>query len=446
MESASLKDKVPPYNEDAESAVLGALLINFNLDALDIVRMYLGVGDFFRTGHQHIFHAIEQLEKKGSGVDLLTLIEELKSEALLERAGGAAYVSGLTSSVPTTANIEYYSKIVRECSIRRRLLTISADIHAQAHDESKDTSEILEEVERQVFDINDQRSVDYIQSAGDVIKEAIFAIEQRYSQKGDFTGVPSGFDDLDAMTTGFQKSEMIVIGARPSVGKTAFALTVAANIAIKQKINCGFFTLEMTTLSVMQRLLSLQANINSNKIRTGLLKPSDFNSLTDAASSIYDAPLWIDDTPNMKLLDLRAQARRMVSKFDVKIIFVDYLGLITFEDKRIPRHEQMAEVSRSLKALARELDIPIVALSQVGRQTEGKAPGLADLRESGAIEQDADMVMFLHRERGIDNHEGTPENIETELIIAKQRNGPVGVVKMAFIPHFTKFVPLAHSN
>ncbi|MBF9017211.1 MULTISPECIES: replicative DNA helicase [unclassified Oceanispirochaeta] len=446
MESVSLKDKVPPYNEDAESAVLGALLINFNLDALDIVRMYLGVGDFFRTGNQHIFNAIEQLEKKGSGVDLLTLIEELKSEALLERAGGAAYVSGLTSSVPTTANIEYYSKIVRECSIRRRLLTISAEIHAQAHDESKDTSEILEEVERQVFDINDQRSVDSIQSAGDVIKEAIFAIEQRYSQKGDFTGVPSGFDDLDAMTTGFQKSEMIVIGARPSVGKTAFALTVAANIAIKQKINCGFFTLEMTTLSVMQRLLSLQANINSNKIRTGLLKPSDFNSLTDAASSIYDAPLWIDDTPNMKLLDLRAQARRMVSKFDVKIIFVDYLGLITFEDKRIPRHEQMAEVSRSLKALARELDIPIVALSQVGRQTEGKAPGLADLRESGAIEQDADVVMFLHRERGIDSHEGTPENIETELIIAKQRNGPVGVVKMAFIPHFTKFVPLAHSN
>ena len=190
------------------------------------------------------------------------MIEELKSEALLERAGGAAYVSGLTSSVPTTANIEYYSKIVRECSIRRRLLTISADIHAQAHDESKDTSEILEEVERQVFDINDQRSVDSIQSAGDVIKEAIFAIEQRYSQKGDFTGVPSGFDDLDAMTTGFQKSEMVVIGARPSVGKTAFALTVAANIAIKQKINCGFFTLEMTTLSVMQRLLSLQANIN----------------------------------------------------------------------------------------------------------------------------------------------------------------------------------------
>ncbi|MDC7232346.1 MAG: DnaB-like helicase N-terminal domain-containing protein, partial [Spirochaetales bacterium] len=203
MDSASLKDKVPPYNEDAESAVLGALLINFNLDALDTVRTYLGVGDFFRTGHQHIFQAIEQLEKKGSGVDLLTVIEELKSEALLENSGGVAYITGLTSSVPTTANIEYYSKIVQECSIRRRLLNISADIHAQAHDESKDTSEILEEVERQVFDINDERSVDSMSYAGVVIKEAMYAIVQRFSQKGVFTGVPSGFDDLDSMTTWF---------------------------------------------------------------------------------------------------------------------------------------------------------------------------------------------------------------------------------------------------
>ncbi len=446
MDNISLKDKVPPYNEEAEAAVLGALLINFSLDNLDTVRMYLGPGDFFKSANQKIFNAIETLEKKGSGVDLLTVTEELKSQGLLERSGGVGYIAELTSSVPTTANIGYYSKIVQETSIRRKLLNIGAEIHAQAHNDSLETSEIVEDIERKVFEINDQRSVDSMKSAGDVIKEAIYAIEQRYSQKGDFTGIPSGFDELDSMTTGFQSSEMIVIGARPSVGKTAFALTLAANVAIKKKIPCGFFTLEMTTLSVMQRLLSIQANIHSNKIRTGLLKPSDFNSLTDAASHIYEAPLWIDDTPNMKLLDLRSQARRMVSKFGVKIIFIDYLGLITFEDKRIPRHEQMSEVSRSLKALARELEVPVVALSQVGRQTEGKAPGLADLRESGAIEQDADMVMFLHRDRGIDNSEGPPENIETELIIAKQRNGPVGVVKMAFIPHFTKFVPLAHTN
>ena len=446
MDNISLKDKVPPYNEEAEAAVLGALLINFSLDNLDTVRMYLGPGDFFKSSNQKIFNAIETLEKKGSGVDLLTVTEELKTQGLLEKSGGVGYIAELTSSVPTTANIGYYSKIVQETSIRRKLLNIGAEIHAQAHNDSLETSEIVEDIERKVFEINDQRSVDSMKSAGDVIKEAIYAIEQRYSQKGDFTGIPSGFDELDSMTTGFQSSEMIVIGARPSVGKTAFALTLAANVAIKKKIPCGFFTLEMTTLSVMQRLLSIQANIHSNKIRTGLLKPSDFNSLTDAASHIYEAPLWIDDTPNMKLLDLRSQARRMVSKFGVKIIFIDYLGLITFEDKRIPRHEQMSEVSRSLKALARELEVPVIALSQVGRQTEGKAPGLADLRESGAIEQDADMVMFLHRDRGIDNSEGPPENIETELIIAKQRNGPVGVVKMAFIPHFTKFVPLAHTN
>jgi len=306
----------------------------------------------------------------------------------------------------------------------------------------------VEEAEKYIFEINDrQQSSGSFKDAREVIQQTITAIEKRYQTKDNYTGVPGGFSALDDMTSGFQNQEMIIIGARPSVGKTAFALSLASNVAIAQGIPCGFFTLEMSAMSLMQRIIASEARINSQRLRSGLLRPSDFNALTDAAGRIYEAPLYIDDTPNIRLLELRSSARRMKSKHDVKILIVDYIGLISTEDKSIPRHEQMAEVSRSLKSLARELDIPIIALSQVGRQSEGKEPGLADLRESGAIEQDADMVMFLHRDRGIsDEGEGPPEMIETQLIVAKQRNGPVGTVKLAFIPHFTKFETLTYQN
>jgi len=252
------------------------------------------------------------------------------------------------------------------------------------------------------------------------------------------------------MTSGFQKSEFIVIGARPSVGKTAFALTMAANMAIRQHRAVGFFTLEMSDMALMQRMLASEARIDSMALRTGLLKPADFHSLTEAASRIYEAPLYIDDTPNIKLLDLRAQSRRLKSQQNVEIIFVDYIGLIEPETRgNTPRHEQVAEISRSLKSLARELDVPIVCLSQVGRQTEGKPPTLADLRESGSIEQDADVVIFLHRERGTEKSEEenyTPNNIETDLVVAKQRNGPVGMLKLAFLPKYTKFEALTREE
>jgi replicative DNA helicase len=231
-----------------------------------------------------------------------------------------------------------------------------------------------------------------------------------------------------------------VIGARPSVGKTALALTMAANMAIHNKFPVGFFTLEMSSMALMQRMLASEARIRSNSLRSGFLKPSDFHKLTEAASKIYEAPLYIEDTPSLRLLDLRALARRMRHQFNVSIIFIDYLTLITSENRELARHEQIAEISRSLKALARELDIPVVALSQVRRESEGKQPNLADLRESGSIEQDADVVIFLHRERlSADDQEELPRNIETDLIVAKQRNGPVGSMKIAFIPEYTKF-------
>ncbi|WP_020612321.1 replicative DNA helicase [Sediminispirochaeta bajacaliforniensis] len=442
MNSPSLKDKVPPHNSEAEAATLGAMLLD--PEAVGIVLRHLRPEDFYSGYNRNIYSAILSLFNKGQEVDLITLTDELRAKGKLEASGGAAYATTLTSVVPTSANVEYYAKIVKDSSIRRSLLKIAAELTSQSHDESIDSRELIEEAERKIFDITDNQQTGSYRGANEIINETIAAIEKLYHTKNSYTGIPSGFPDLDNMTSGFQRAEFIVIGARPSVGKTAFALSMAANMSIKKSVPIGFFTLEMSAQALMQRLVSSEARINSRNLRTGFLKPSDFYNLTEAAGRIYEAPLFIDDTPNIKLLDLRAQARRMRSKEGVEALFIDYIGLIEPENKgNVPRHEQVAEISRSLKSLARELDIPIISLSQVGRQSEGKAPTLADLRESGSIEQDADVVMFLHREResGKDGEQQT--SVKTELIVAKQRNGPVGTIEIAFIPHYTKFESLA---
>lgn len=448
MIPVELKDKIPPHNNDAEMATLGALVLDS--EALAVVLRYLRANDFYKLAHQKIFTAIVGLFNEGKGVDLLTLTDELRSEGALESAGGTAYVSTLTSVVPTSANVEYYAKIVQENSIRRLLLKIAGEMVSSAHDDSLDGRAVIEEAEKKIFAVTDSQQKGQYRVARDIVPGAISAIEQLYHRKESYTGVPTGFPELDNMTSGFQDSEFIIIGARPSIGKTALALTMAANMAIKNKIPVGFFTLEMSEMALMNRLIASESRISSEKLRSGMLKPSDFHNLTEAAGRIYEAPLYIDDTPNMKLLDLRAQARRMLSKEGVKIIFVDYIGLIEPESKNnVPRHEQVAEISRSLKSLAREMEIPIVCLSQVGRQSEGKTPSLADLRESGSIEQDADVVMFLHREKGPgqsdDQSRGTL-NIPTELIIAKQRNGPIGTVPIVFIPKYTRFENLSRDS
>lgn len=444
MVPAELKDKVPPHNEEAERATLGALLLD--PEALATVLRYLRADDFYRRANRVIFQAIVNLFQRGDVIDLITLTESLRSSGDLSAVGSSGYVTSLTSAVPTSANVEYYARIVRDSSVRRTMVRIASEIVSTAHDESLESRYIIEEAERKIFEITDRQQTGNYKSAAEVVAETIEAIEKLYHTKDNYTGVPSGFSDLDNMTSGFQRSEFIVIGARPSVGKTALACTMAANIAIRNKTPVGFFTLEMSDMALMQRIIASEARIGSQKIRTALLTPADFHALTEAAARIYEAPLYIEDTPNMKLLDLRAQARRMITQNDVQIIFVDYLTLITPErEANVPRHEQIAEISRSLKALARELDIPVIALSQVRRETEGKVPTLADLRESGSIEQDADVVIFLHRERNFDRDEdeGPMGNVETQIIVAKQRNGPVGTVHLAFLPQYTKFEQLA---
>lgn len=440
---------MPPNNQDAERATLGALLLN--PDSISQVVRLIRADDFYDNANQLVFHAILTLYTKGKKADLITLSDELKLSGRLEAAGGPAYVANLTSLVPSSANVDYYAQIVQECAIKRRLLSIAAQINADAHDDSMEARFVVEEAQKKIFDaIRNQQAVMY-KSMEEILPRTIQAIERLCQSKSEYTGIPSGFPDLDAMTSGFQNSEFSVIGARPSVGKTAIALTMAQHIAIKLKIPVGFFTLEMSDMALMQRLISSETRIPSMKLRTGLLKSSELNRIVDACSDIYDSPLYIVDMPNMKLLDLRSLARRMKSDKDVKIIFIDYLTLITSENSELPRHEQVAEISRSLKALARELEIPIIVLSQLKRETEGKKPTLADIRESGSVEQDADLVIFLHRERDTERRhdEGSGESIPptpTELIIAKQRNGPVGTVDAMFFPQYTRFESVDHSR
>lgn len=438
MIPAELKDKVPPHNSEAEQAVLGAVLLD--PEAVTVVLRHLRAEDFYVNANGAVFAAIISLYEKGQKADIITLTDELKSLGTLERAGGPGYVAGLTTVTPSSANVEYYARIVLETSIRRRLIKLSAELNSKAHDEATESSLVLDEAQASIFDITQNRQAVSYKSVKDLLPDTIKTIEKLFKNKNAFTGVPSGLGDLDSMTSGFQDSELIIIGARPSVGKTALALSMASYIAVKEHIPCAFFSLEMADMAIMQRLVSSEARIASNKIRTGLIKPSDFQALMDAAGRIYEAPLYIIDMPNMKLLDLRTMVRRLVAEKGVKIAFIDYLTLITHENADLPRWEQISSISRSLKALARELKIPIVALSQLKREAEGKSPGLADLRESGSIEQDADLIMFLHRDRELDKKrdEQSPV-IETQLIVAKQRNGPVGTTAIAFLPAYTRF-------
>ncbi|TVR67602.1 MAG: replicative DNA helicase [Spirochaetaceae bacterium] len=437
-----MEGRLPPHNIEAEVATLGAIL----LDAPAVTRVvdFVRPGDFYRQAHGRIFEAIVHLWDRGESIDLITLTNELQGSGQLERVGGAAYISSLTTAVPTSANVEYYAQIVQQTAIRRRLITLAAELTESCFDDTIPTRQVLEEAERRIFELAETNQTRTFLPAKDVVKRTVAAIEKLYHNQDAYTGVPSGFAALDNMTSGFQNSEFIVIGARPSVGKTALALSMAANMSVASKIPVGFFTLEMSDMALMQRMVAGEARIGSQTIRTGMLRSTDFANLTHAAGRIYEAPLWISDTPGMRLLDLRAQARRMVSQHGVRVIFVDYITLITSESNEAPRHEQIAEVSRSLKSLARELNVPVIALSQVSRETEGKRPLLSSIRESGSIEQDADVVLFLHRERNVEQASTETLNVvETELIVAKQRNGPVGTIKIAFVPRYTKFENLA---
>lgn len=430
-----LKDKVPPHNLDAEQAVLGALLLEWGAMS-DVVTM-LKADRFYSFQNQMIFEAMVSLFKQNVHGDTLTIINELTKLGKIEQAGGTAYIASLTDTVPTAANVSYYVGIVLDTAVRRDLIRMSSELRASSFDETRSSRTLLEDAEKSIFTLSDHNESTQIYEMKDVVSSTIELIDRRYKNNSELTGVPSGIARLDTMTSGFQKSEFIVIGARPSIGKTAFALSMMQTIAVEKHIPCGFFSLEMSYQSIGQRLLAQVSRLPSYKLRSGQLSMADFQKLQDAAGMCYNAPLYIVDTPNMQLIDLRAMARRMKVNQGVQVIFIDYIGLITTENPAAPVYETVSEISKSLKSLARELDIPIVALSQVARDAEGQEPNLAQLRGSGSIEQDADVVLFLHRDRKIMEDKEPVQ--DAKCIVAKQRNGATGDVMMKFFPTFTKF-------
>jgi replicative DNA helicase len=454
--------RIPPHNDSAERAVLGAILMSAN--AYSEVTEVLRKDDFYKPNHQALFDAILTFHQDNvsQAIDLITITEHLKAKNLLALCGGMAYVASLTSDVPTTANAIYYAKIVKANAMRRSLLELSGKMREDVFDESQDIALIMDENERLMSDLQAYSGTftdRYVESST-LINETVQNLVYR-AEHGNENAIKSGFSQLDEMTGGFFPSEFIVIGARPSVGKTAFAISMAINMAIHNKIPVGFFSAEMTSMAIMERILAAEAMVDAKRIRKAILRSQDMVSIIDAASRIYEGKLFIQDTPNIKLLDLRSQARRMKREQDIKILFIDYIGLINPEaSPGVPRHEQVAEISRSLKALSRELQIPIVALSQVSRDAEGKEPNLANLRDSGSVEQDADVVIFLHRDRLADltDHtsdrngeqerspifiEGFPVQ-ETKVILAKQRHGETGIITMGFQNQLVRFVEMEH--
>ena len=432
---ATLNDKVPPHNIEAEQAVLGALLLNWS--AMAEVVSTLRPDRFYSLSNQVIYEAMVKLYTKSATGDTISLINELTVENKLEQAGGAAYIASLTDTVPSAANIDYYANMVLDRAARRDLIHISSELKASSFDLQKESDSLLDEAEQKIFALAEKNETTQIYSAQNIMVKEIELIEARYKSKNQFTGVPTGFAKLDTYTSGFQDSELIIIGARPSIGKTALALSMIQNIACEKRIPCGFFSLEMPYESIGMRLLAQEARVPMNKIRSGMLKIDDVKKIQDAAGRWFEAPLYTVDTPNMKLLDLRAVARRMVKNQGVKIIFIDYIGLISTDDPTAPVFEQVSLISKSLKALARELSIPIVALCQVARDAEGQEPNLAQLRGSGSIEQDADVVMFLHRDR-IKNGDSIAAQ-DAKIILAKQRNGACGDIPIMFLPSYSKF-------
>lgn len=430
---SELNDKIPPHSIEAEQAVLGALLLDWKSMA-DVVSI-LKSDRFYSIQNKTIYSALLKLYTNNITGDTISLINELTKEEKLEMAGGASYIASLTDTVPSAANIDYYAGMVVDRAVRRDLIKVSSELRASSYELNKDSNVILDSAEQKIFSLAEGNETADIHAAKDIMIKEIEIIDARFKSKSDFTGIPSGFAKLDTYTSGFQNSELIIIGARPSIGKTALALSMMQNIAVDKRISCGFFSLEMPYESIGMRLLSQEARVPMSKIRSGMLKIDDVKRIQDAASRWFEAPLYTVDTPNMRLLELRAMARRMVKNHSVKIIFIDYIGLITTENPNAPVYEQISEVSKSLKALARELEIPIVALCQVARDAEGQEPNLAQLRGSGSIEQDADVVMFIHRDRLKD------EQViqDAKIILAKQRNGATGDIEIAYLPTITRF-------
>lgn len=434
-------DRIPPQNLEAEQAVLGAILLDG--EALITALERVSDEDFYRTAHQHIFAAMQELGSADEPVDLITLTAKLQDKQQLEDIGGVSYLSELANAVPTAANVDYYAQIVEEKSMLRRLIRTATQIVSNGYAGGEEVSDLLSEAERKILEISNRRAGNGFVSIRDVLMEVFERVEFLYNHKGGATGIPSGFTDLDRMTSGFQRSDLIIVAARPSVGKTAFALNIAQNVGVRAKETVAIFSLEMGAAQLVQRMICAEANVDATRMRTGFLEGDDWEKLTMAIGALSEANIYIDDSPSVTVTDIRAKCRRLKKEKGLGMILIDYLQLIHGRGKGDNRQQEVSEISRTLKGIARELDVPVIALSQLSRgveQRQDKRPMMSDLRESGSIEQDADIVAFLYRDDYYDK-ESEKKNI-IEIIIAKQRNGPVGTVELVFMKNFNKFVSL----
>jgi replicative DNA helicase len=439
--------KVPPQNLEAEQSILGGILLDNN--ALNNVLEIVGRSDFYSEAHRKIFSAILDLYEKNEPSDLITLSNILRGRGHLEGVGGEVYLATLVDGVPSAANIAYYAKIVKEKSILRGLIGAATDILHKCYDAGSDIDAVLDEAENAVFEISENKIKPAFSPIKEIVKDTFRNIEKLYEKKTLITGVSTGFQKVDEITSGLQNSDLIIVAGRPSMGKTAFAINIAQNAAIENGVAVAIFSLEMSKEQLALRMLSSDGKVDSQKMRRGFIGDVDWPKLTAAAGRLSEAPIFIDDTPAISVLEIKAKARRLKAESGLDLIILDYLQLMRGRDASAPREQEISEISRSLKALAKELDVPVLALSQLNRQVESrtdKRPQLADLRESGAIEQDADVIMFIYRDEVYNKSEDNPEKGKAEIIIGKQRNGPTGVANMAFLKEYTCFENLAYEH
>ena len=439
--------RLPPQNLEAEQCVLGSILLQTGtlVKALEI----LTADDFYRDAHKTIFAAMVNLFDRSEPQDLVTLSNILKDGNKLDEVGGPAYLATLTDIVPVASNISYYAKIVREKSILRQLIQTSTTIAGRCFEEQEDIDLLLDEVEQTIFEISGSKSNQSFYQMNSIITDTFKSVEKLFERKELITGVPSGYDDFDKKTAGLQPSDLIILAGRPSMGKTALAMNIVQNSSITHKVPVAVFSLEMSKEQLGMRMLCSVSRVDAHRLRTGHLKDQDWPKLTRAAGILSEAPIFIDDTPGITVLEMRAKARRLKTEHDIGLVIVDYLQLMKGRSGSERREQEISEISRSLKAMAKELHIPVVALSQLNRSLENrpnKRPQLSDLRESGAIEQDADLICFIYRDEVYNKSEDNPKRGIAEVIIGKQRNGPTGTVELAFIDTITTFENLSRQD
>ncbi len=434
-------DHLPPHNLDAEQSVLGALLSD--RDAIIRVASFLRPNDFYRRAHSLIYEAIVSLYNRREPTDLITLVDELTRQGVIEDVGSEPYLAELIASTPTSVHAEYYARIVTRTAVRRKLIDAGSEIVRIGFDDGTEVEDALDSAERILFDVSQRRGEREFRSMRQILEEYFDRLDSLHQHKGDVVGVPTGFIDLDKLTGGLQKSDLIIVAARPSVGKSALGLSVAYHAAVEHNQTVGMFVLEMSGEQMVQRLLSMETGIDSHRLRMGFIDDSEWNSVVRAFGRLSEAPVFIDDTASATMMDVRSKARRLAAEHGLDLIVIDYLQLMTSSRRSDNRVQEISEISRGLKQLARELDVPVVALAQLSRAVESRTshvPMLSDLRESGSIEQDADVVMFIYREEIYDPD--TERRGIADIVVAKHRNGPVGTVHLRFFEKTARFADL----